>query len=62
MSAGDHQLALKETCYHLKGVFVHIMTPEDIKRLPAGHAAGKQYTYSGRWNSRYEHGEEYIEV
>ena len=62
MSAGDHQLALKETCFHLKGVFVHIITPEDIKRLPAGHAARFQYTWCGRWNSRYEHGEEYIEV
>jgi hypothetical protein len=62
MSAGDHQLALKETCFHLKGVFVHIMTPEDIKRLHPEHAARKQYTSCGRWNSRYEHGEEWIEV
>jgi hypothetical protein len=62
MSDGDHQLALKETCFHLKGVFVHIITPEDIRRLPAWHAARNQYTWCGRWNSRYEHGEEYIEV
>ena len=62
MSAGDHQLALKEGCYHLKGIFVHILTPEDIHRLPAAHAARNQYTFCGRWNSRYEHGEEYIEV
>jgi hypothetical protein len=62
MSAGDHQYALKETCYHLKGFFVHILTPEDIKRLPAGHEARQQYAYCGRWNPRYEHGEEYLEV
>ena len=62
MSAGDHQLALKETCYHLKGIFVHILTPEDIHRLPAEHCARHQYAFGGRWNSRYEHGEEYIEV
>ena len=62
MSAGDHQLALKETCYHLKGVFVHILTPEDIRRLPPEHPAKNQYTWCGRWNSRYEHGAEYIEV
>ena len=62
MSAGDHQLALQETCFHLKGVFVHILTPEDIKRLPEGHAAREQWTWCGRWNPRYEHGEGYIEV
>jgi hypothetical protein len=62
LSAGDHQLALQEGCFHLKGVFVHILTPEDIKRLPEGHAAREQWTWCGRWNPRYEHGEGYIEV
>jgi hypothetical protein len=56
MSAGDNQLALKETCYHLKGVFVHILTPEDIRRLPGDHLARHQYTWGGRWNPRYEVG------
>ena len=62
MSAGDNQLALKETCYHLKGVFVHILTPEDIRRLPDDHPARHQYTWCGRWNPRYEVGENIIEV
>jgi hypothetical protein len=62
MCVGDHQLALQDNCFHLKGVFVHILTPEDIKRLPAEHAAREQWTWCGRWNPRYEHGEGYIEV
>ena len=62
MSAGDNQLALKESCFHLKGVFVHIMTPEDFRRLSPEHPARNQWYYCGRWNQRYEQGEHIVEV
>ena len=62
LSAGCHQLALPQGVFHLRGVFVHIITPEDWHELPAGHAAHGMWVHAGRWISRYEIGEHIVEV
>ena len=49
-------------CSHLRGIFVHIMTPEDWHQLPAEHAAREPWMYCGRWISRYEIDEHIDEV
>ena len=60
--AGNHQMALPEGVFHLRGFFVHIMTPEDWAELPPDHPSRKLWYYAGRWIGRYEFGEQLIEV
>ena len=63
MAAGAKQLCVKPGCFHLKGMYVHIMTPEDLMRLPENHLACYHGYNTGRmWNSRYECGDVVMEV
>ena len=47
MAAGAKQLCVKPGCFHLKGMYVHIMTPEDFQSLHKEHRAGELWYNTG---------------
>jgi len=63
MSAGSRQLCVKPCCLHLRGMWVHIMTPEDLRSLPTGHPAILQWYQIGpSWFPVYECSDEVLMV
>ena len=59
--AGEGQWCLKPGMFHLRGFFIHIMTPEDIDALIDPDNA-ELWLWAGRWSPRYEVGPDLIEV
>ena len=62
VSAGEGQWCLKPGMFHLRGFYIHIMTPEDIDALDDPAKAWGLWFNGGRWMSRYEVGPGLIEV
>jgi|GEM_PF-2827442 len=53
-SAGEGQWALQPGTFHLRGVFIHIMTPQDLHELSPEHPASSLWYECGRWSPPYE--------
>ena len=61
VSAGEGQWCLKPGMFHLRGLFIHIMTPEDIDDL-VDPANPLLWLLAGRWSPHYEVGPDLVEV
>jgi len=53
-SAGEGQWALQPGTFDLRGVFIHIMTPDDLHQLPPESAASTLWFTCSRWLPQYE--------
>jgi len=53
-SAGEGQWALQPGTFHLRGVYIHIMTPEDLHQLDRDSAATTLWFSCSRWLPQYE--------
>ena len=61
VSAGEGQWCLKPGMFHLRGFFIHIMTPEDIDAM-VNPTDPPLWLGAGRWMPQYEVGPDLIEV
>jgi len=53
-SAGDGQWALPVGYFHLRGVYIHIITPEDVHSLSVERKAEAPWVSCARWLPQYE--------
>jgi len=53
-SAGEKQWALPVGSFHLRGIIIHIMTPDDIHALTPAHSARTLWFRCSRWLPQYE--------
>ncbi len=62
LRAGCNQLALPLGLFHLRGVFVHITTPEDYRSLHLEHLARNLWFHDGRWFPKYEVSDSVVDI
>ena len=56
------QWALPLSSYHLRGFYIHIVTPEDTRIFGFGNSPEFSWYFGGHWDPRYEIREGLIEV
>ena len=54
ISVGAGQWCLQPQIVHIRGFFMHIMTPEDVDTIPQGSQAANHHYYAGRRTPPYE--------
>ena len=54
IAVGEGQLCLQPGMFHLRGFYIHIMTPEDLDVLAPEAEAHHLHYSAGHWTPRYE--------